>query len=100
MYRAANREIERVSAESGERPQDRLTFICECGQDGCSQTVDLTIAEYEDAHAQRDRFVITPGHEDEQLEGVVERNERYLVVDKFGEAERITETAERREGVE
>ena len=100
MYRAVNREIEHVSEEAGVRPQDQLTFICECGQDGCTQTVDLTIAEYEDAHAERDRFVVTPGHEDEQLEGVVERNERYLVVDKFGEAERITEAEERREGVE
>jgi hypothetical protein len=100
MYRAVNREIERASEEVGERPQDQLTVVCECGQDGCSQTVDLTLAEYDQAHEQRDRFVVAPGHEDEELERVVERNERYLVVDKFGEAERIAETEERREGVE
>jgi hypothetical protein len=100
MYRAVNREIERASEELGESPQDQLTVVCECGQDGCSHTVDLTLAEYDQAHEQRDRFVVAPGHEDEQLERVVERNERYLVVDKFGEAERIAETEERREGVE
>jgi hypothetical protein len=56
--------------------------------------------EYEAAHAQRDRFVVAPGHEDERLERVVERNRRYLVVEKFGEAERIAEDVERSEGVE
>jgi diaminopimelate decarboxylase len=53
-----------------------------------------------DALIERDRFVVAPGHEDEQLERVVERDERYLVVDKFGEAERIAEAEERRDGVE
>jgi hypothetical protein len=100
MYRAVNREIERVSEELGEGPQDQLTVVCECGRDDCSKTVDLTIDEYEHSHEQRDRFVVAPGHEDDQLEHVVERNERYLVVDKFGEAERITEAEERREGID
>lgn len=100
MYRAVNREIERVSEELGEGPKDQLTVICECGRDDCSQTVELTVDEYERTHEQRDRFVVAPGHEDDELEHVVERNERFLVVDKFGEAERITEAEERREGVD
>jgi hypothetical protein len=100
MYRAVNREIEHVSEELGERATDELTLLCECGQDDCSQTIELTVAEYDSSHAQRDRFVLAPGHEDEQLEHVVERNERYVVVDKFGEAESITEAEERREGIE
>jgi diaminopimelate decarboxylase len=100
VYRAVNREIEQVSEELGEGPQDQLTVICECGQEDCAQTIDLTHAEYEDAHEQRDRFVVAPGHEDEQLEHVVKRDKRYLVVDKFGEAERITQAEERREGIQ
>ena len=100
MFRAVNREIEHASEALGEGPQGQLTVICECGQEDCAHTIDLTLAEYEAAHEQRDRFVVSPGHEDEQLEHVVERDERYLVVDKFGEAERITEAQERREGIE
>jgi hypothetical protein len=98
MYRAVNREIEQVSEELGEGQHDRLEVLCECGQDGCSETLDLTVAEYDDAHAQRDRFVVAPGHEDEQIEHVVTCTERYLVVDKFGEAERVAEAEERRDG--
>ena len=100
VYRAANREIEHTSKELGEGPHDRLEVICECGEQGCSETLDLTVQEYDEAHAQRDRFVVAPGHEHGQIEHVVKRTERYLVVDKFGEAERISEAQERREGVD
>lgn len=100
VYRAVNREIEHASEELGEGPRDRIEVICECGQDGCSETLELTVREYDDAHAQRDRFVVVPGHEDEQIEHIVKRTEQYLVVDKFGAAERIAEEEERREGVD
>jgi hypothetical protein len=100
MYRAVNREIEQVSEQEGAGSHDRLEVICECGSDTCSETLDLTTDEYDEAHRQRDRFVVAPGHEDETIEHVVSRTERYLVVDKFGEAERVAEEEERREGIE
>jgi len=100
VYRAVNREIERASEEMGEGPHDRLEVVCECGEDSCSETLDVTVQEYDAAHSQRDRFVVAPGHEDEQIEHVVKRTDRYLVVDKFGEAERIAEQQERRDGVD
>jgi len=90
--------MERVSEELGGGPDDRLAILCECGQDGCDATVDVTQAEYDEAHEQRDRFMIAPGHENEDIERVVKRTLRYLVVDKFGDAERVAEAEERREG--
>jgi hypothetical protein len=98
MYRAVNREIEQVSEEAGGGGDDQLEVLCECGEDGCSTTLMLTIAEYDETHGQRDRFVVASGHEDPQIEHVVTRREHYLVVDKFGEAESVAEAEERREG--
>ena len=98
MYRSVNLEIERVSEEVRGGPDDRLEIICECGEDGCDATLDVTRAEYDEAHEQHDRFMVAPGHENEQIEHVVKRTPRYLVVDKFGAAERIAEAEERREG--
>jgi hypothetical protein len=49
----------------------------------------LTVAEYDGAHSQDDRFVVLRGHESAQIERVVEQRAGYLVVDKFGEAEDI-----------
>jgi hypothetical protein len=98
VYRSVNLQMERVSEELGGGPDDRLEILCECGQDGCDATVDVTQAEYDEAHEQRDRFMIAPGHENEDIERVVKRTLRYLVVDKFGDAERVAEAEERREG--
>jgi hypothetical protein len=98
MYRAVNLEVERVSEEIGGGPDDRLEVLCECGEDGCGTTLEVARAEYEEAHQQPDRFMVAPGHEDEQIERVVKRTPAYLIVDKFGEAERVTEEEERRQG--
>ena len=100
MYRSVNREIEQTSERLGEGPEARIEVLCECGKDPCSATIELTIAEYDEAHRERDRFVVVPGHEDEQIERVVTRTERYRVVDKFGEAEEVAEDEERREGTD
>jgi diaminopimelate decarboxylase len=100
MYRAVNRELQRASEEAGAGPEDPLEVICECGREGCSTTLALTSTEYDEAHAQRDRFVVTSGHENPQIEHVVARKEHYLIVDKFGEAERAAEAEERRQGTD
>ena len=88
----AGRVVEMAVAED-----DRLEVLCECGEDGCDATFDVTHAEYDQAHEQRDRFMVAPGHENEQIEHVVNRTPRYLIVDKFGDAERVVEAEERRE---
>jgi hypothetical protein len=100
MYRAVNRELQRASEETGADANDQLEVLCECGREGCSTTLTLTSTEYDEAHAQRDRFVVTSGHENPQIERVVARKEQYLIVDKFGEAEKVTEAEERRQGTD
>ena len=100
MYRSVNREIEQASQDAGEGPADHIEVLCECGREGCSDVLALTVAEYDQAHEQRDRFVVVPGHEDEEIERVVVRAGGYLVVDKVGEAEDIAEAEERRRGTD
>jgi hypothetical protein len=101
MFRTVNRELEQATREAGGGPGDQLEVLCECGDEGCSAMVTLTLSEYEEIHRQPDRFVVLPGHENPEFERVVARKELYLVVDKFGEAEEIVEEeAERQEGSE
>jgi hypothetical protein len=47
----------------------------------------MAAAEYEHVRSDNDRFALVPGHEDEEIERVVERSERYIVVDKLPQAE-------------
>ena len=98
MYRAVNREIEQVAEETDDGPSDELNVICECGQPDCRATLTLTIADYDEIHRQRDRFAVQPGHQDPKIERIVRETATFVVVDKFGEAERIAESQEDREG--
>jgi hypothetical protein len=91
VFRAANREIEQAEVEDGGSPDNFLEVLCECGRDGCRGLISLTVADYEGVHVQKDRFVVVPGHENPELERVVEARTGYFVVDKFGEAEEIAE---------
>lgn len=92
MFRAANRELTQASKEAG--GDGELEVLCECGQEACNSLISMTVAEYDSVHSQDDRFVVLPGHENPEIESVVERREGYLVVDKVGEAEEIAEDSE------
>ena len=84
LFREVNERVqeddrERVEASS---PEARWDFLCECGADRCNEPVALTASEYEAVRSSPVRFAVLPGHEDLQLARVVERNERFVVVEK------------------
>ena len=63
-------------------------FVCECGAGGgCTARVRMTLGEYDSVRQQDDRFALVPGHETAELERVVERTPRYVIVDKVEAAE-------------
>ena len=70
---------------------ERFEFQCECGRAECDGKVTMTLAEYERARSERDRFAVLPGHEDEEIERVVERNQRFLIVDKRDVVEHLVQ---------
>ena len=73
-------------------PGQRFEFQCECGKiGGCEGRLQMSFAEYDRVRRQRDRFAVAPGHETAAIEHVVERDERYLIVDKRDEVEHLVE---------
>lgn len=94
ILRAANREIQHATEQLRVASDSEMETLCECGRESCDALITLTKAEYEAAHSESDRFVVAPGHENVEIEGVVERHETYSVVDKFGEAETIAEKSD------
>jgi hypothetical protein len=48
-------------------------------------------AEYERVRRQRDRFAVVPGHETDEIEDVVQQDERFVIVDKRDEVEQLVE---------
>jgi hypothetical protein len=63
-----------------------MKVFCECGSDKCYEQITLSAAEYEKLRRIPTHFAVLPGHDVPAVERVVERNERYLIVEKFGQA--------------
>jgi hypothetical protein len=88
LWREVNERI-RLVAETSER----MEFLCECADLECTQTLNLTVAEYERIRTSGLRFPIALGHDFPEFENVVEENDGYVVVQKIGvaaeEAERL-----------
>ncbi len=94
LIREVNERIERVDKDAEARgwaPDGGFfDFHCECGRgEPCDAKVRMTIGEYEIVRAQDDRFAVLPGHENAEIESVVERSERFVVVDKRDEVEAL-----------
>jgi hypothetical protein len=78
-FRALNEGIEHARSEL---PDATFEFVCECGDDGCTERIHLTRDEYEHVRERGNRFALRPGHELEEVERVVERHEQYFVIEK------------------
>jgi hypothetical protein len=79
LFREVNERIEEL------RPGEMLIeFACECSNTDCAASLPLSDDEYESVRLIPTHFIITPGHELDEVERVVEHNERYAVVEKFG----------------
>jgi hypothetical protein len=88
LLREVNEKIHDVGERLQVLPEDEfLDFRCECGRPECNDSVSMTTAEYERVRSDNDRFAVLPGHEKDEIERVVDRTDRYLVVDKRPEAE-------------
>jgi hypothetical protein len=86
LLRDVNDRIEEVSQRFSEGDRHpaaaEAAFLCECGREGCTESLRMTIGEYENVRSVKALFVVSPGHEDASVEDVVERHECYTVVRK------------------
>jgi hypothetical protein len=62
------------------------SVFCECGRLECSERVPMTAAEYDAVRSRATTFVVAPGHEQIDVEHVVEETGRFRIVEKEGEA--------------
>jgi hypothetical protein len=96
LFREVNERIEDVGTTL--MPDDQpMEFLCECDDRDCVEKVSATRAEYEAIRAVGTHFVVLPGHEDPDVEHVVHQTERFLVVEKEGEAAHEAEESDPRE---
>lgn len=59
-----------------------LRFKCECSDENCSTRIPMALSEYQDAHTDRDTFVVLPDHQVDPIEKVIKELPLYNIVRK------------------
>jgi hypothetical protein len=57
------------------------SFLCECGDRGCTCAISLTLAEYDSVRAYATHFAIARDHENPESERVIAEGERFAVIE-------------------
>lgn len=81
VFRQAN-EILADVAEPAADSERWFPFICECADLGCMGELPLSLDEYRHIRGRPDHYAILPGHEATDIERVVERGNRFAIVEK------------------
>jgi hypothetical protein len=83
LNEATAREINEAIEEAHEgSPGRQIRMICECGRDECERVIAITVAEYEQIRSDPIRFAVTRDHVIPDVEEVVDRTDRFVVVTK------------------
>lgn len=89
LFREVNENIAGLEERHGS--VEGPVFICECANPDCTEQLDVEAETYQRVREQPRWFVLLPGHEDPQIERVVERHSGFLVVEKIGAAGQVAE---------
>ncbi len=78
LFREINERLDEMSV-----PWSKTTdYLCECSDLFCTEIVELRNDEYERVRSRPTLFVVAPGHEQLEIEKVVETTEGFLLVEK------------------
>jgi hypothetical protein len=90
LFREVNERLKEVGAgdKSSAYEEDA---ICECANDECSERISISETEYADLRRHGTWFAVAPGEEHvfADVERVVERRDRYWVVEKLDQAAKV-----------
>lgn len=90
LFRDVNERI----AESAERfGSETAEFVCECADPSCTHRIETTLDQYQAVRDDATHFLVVPGHEDTEIERVIELRPRRATVEKF---ERVVAATVRR----
>jgi hypothetical protein len=91
IFREVNERIEELSRRGGIDEEDSLLpgFVCECSDETCTELIEVSYQKYEAVRESPRRFLVLPGHQDLDVERVVDESANVLVVEKDVEAAKV-----------
>jgi hypothetical protein len=84
LFQVVNQQIEKLEQTLGHR--ETIAILCECSKKHCLDGFDVKAAVYQRVRSNPLLFFVAPGHEDLEVERVVEQTRTFLVVEKVGRA--------------
>jgi hypothetical protein len=87
LFRNVNEQIE-ILSQTVEREDPVMEYLCECDRPDCYEKVKATRAEYETVRTEPTHFIVSVGHQDPSVERVLTSNDRFVIVEKQGDAAR------------
>ena len=81
LFREVNERINELGDRYG---FESVSIVCECANDDCTHSFELTRRDYGDLRSSGTRFAVVPGHETPDVETVVSRHDSYVVIEKVG----------------
>ena len=82
---SAFREVnEAIATTAAKLDAGSTEFVCECADPRCADRLMADLDEYEEVRSEPTRFLLAPGHDEPEIERIVERTGEYNVVEKFG----------------
>lgn len=86
LFREINERIEELNVGFSVVVPDPGEWVCECANDSCIELIPMTLEEYEAVRAKPNRFFVKPddGHLWPDVERIVQRTDRYWIVEKYG----------------
>ena len=81
LFREVNERIERVT-EALQVTSETIGILCECGNPSCTQTIEVPLREYERIRGESELFFVCMGHEEPDVEEIVEEHGNFGVVRK------------------
>jgi len=88
LFRSLNERVTEIgddidTAAVGAPATDQEEFYCECGGLECMARIEMSRAEYEAVRRHATRFFTLESHADLEIERIVDRHPRYVVVEKL-----------------
>ena len=90
LFREVNENIAGLEESYGSKGEP-VVIVCECAHADCTDQIAIDLDAYRRVRREARLFILRPGHEDPDLERVVERHRTYLVVEKTGAAGEVAE---------
>jgi len=94
LFREVNERV-RQTIDAFDGPNE---FLCECGTGECIETVPLTLEEYERIRSHANLFLLAAGHENPDVDRVVDQGAAYVLVKKIVAVEEVDSTDPRTPG--